>query len=201
MWYKYLIEVVMGYLMGSISPSVLLTKIAYKKDVRSEGSGNAGATNVARVFGLKAGFLTLGCDVLKIVIPMLVGMWLQGDLGVCVAGIAGILGHCFPLYFNFKGGKGVSVAVTIAIFLGWQQLVIGLSLFILIMFICRIVSIGSMIAATSLFVTTLFVAPDNVYKLILSGVTALLIVFMHRENIARLIKGEEKKFTPKSKKG
>ena len=198
MWYFYVLVALFGYLMGSVSPSVILTKLAYNKDVRAEGSGNAGATNVARVFGLKAGFITLGCDILKIVIPMLIGMY-AGDSGVCVAGIAGIVGHCFPLYFNFKGGKGVSVAVTIAAFLGWQQLVIGLSVFIIVMLICRIVSVGSILAALSLVVATVIFYGDNLYKLILVCVTAALIVFMHRENIVRLIKGEEKKFTPKSK--
>lgn len=199
MWYYYAIEIVLGYLMGSISPSVMLTKFAFKKDVREEGSGNAGATNVARVFGMKAGFITLGCDVLKIVIPMLLGMWLDGDRGVCVAGIAGIIGHCFPVFFKFRGGKGVSVAVTIAIFLGWQAVVIGLSIFIIMVLITRIVSISSMLAALSLVVSTLIFTGDNVYKIVLSSVTALLIIFMHRENIGRLIRGEEKKFSPKKK--
>ncbi len=197
MWY-YVIEVFVGYLMGSISPSVILTKLAYKKDVRGEGSGNAGATNVARVFGMKAGIITLMCDIIKLVIPMLIGRMFNGDLGVLIAGVAGIIGHCFPVFFNFKGGKGVSVAVTIAIFLGWQQVVIGLSVFIIVMLICRIVSVGSMLAALSIAVTTLIFAGDNIYKIILSVVTAALIVFMHRENIVRLIKGEEKKFSPKS---
>ena len=197
MWYDYIIEIVIGYLCGSISPSVLLTKFAFKKDVRDEGSGNAGATNVARVFGMKAGLITLGCDVLKIVIPMLIGMLLDDYRGVCVAGVAGIVGHCFPVFFNFRGGKGVSVAATIAIFLGWQVLVIGLSAFIVMVLITRIVSISSIIAASTLFAMTLVFYGDNVYKVILAAVTMVLIIFMHRENIKRLVKGEEKKFTPK----
>ncbi len=199
MWYYYLIEIAFGYLMGSVSPSVILSKFAYKKDVRDEGSGNAGATNVARVFGMKAGFITLGLDVLKIVIPMLLGMWLDGDRGVCVAGIAGILGHCFPVFFKFRGGKGVSVAATIAMFLGWQVLAIGLSVFIIIVLVTRIVSISSIFAALSLIVATMIFAGDNTYKIILVLVTAVLIIFMHRENIVRLVHGEEKKFTPKKK--
>lgn len=199
MWYDYIIEIVIGYLCGSISPSVLLTKFAFKKDVREEGSGNAGATNVARVFGMKAGLITLGCDVLKIVVPMLIGMLLDGDRGVCVAGIAGISGHCFPVFFNFRGGKGVSVAATIAAFLGWQVLVIALSAFIVMVLITRIVSISSIVAASTLFAMTLVFYGDNVYNVILAAVTMVLIIFMHRENIKRLIKGEEKKFTPGKK--
>lgn len=199
MWYDYIIEIVIGYLCGSISPSVLLTKFAFKKDVREEGSGNAGATNVARVFGMKAGLITLGCDVLKIVVPMLIGMLLDGDRGVCVAGIAGISGHCFPVFFNFRGGKGVSVAATIAAFLGWEVLAISLGLFIVIVLLTRIVSISSIAAAICLFSTTLIFHGDNIYKVILGAVTMVLVIFMHRENIKRLIRGEEKKFTPGKK--
>lgn len=197
MWYDYIIEIVLGYLCGSISPSVLLTRFAFKKDVREEGSGNAGATNVARVFGMKAGLITLGCDVLKIVIPMLIGMLLDGHRGVCVAGVAGIVGHCFPVFFNFRGGKGVSVAATIAIFLGWQVVAISLGLFILVVLLTRIVSLSSIMAAICLFTTTLIFYGDNTYKIILAAVTMVLIIFMHRENIKRIIRGEEKKFSPK----
>jgi len=197
MWYYYIIEIIAGYLFGSISPSVLLTRFAFKKDVREEGSGNAGATNVARIFGMKAGLITLGCDVLKIVIPMLIGALLDRDRGICVAGIAGIIGHCFPVFFKFRGGKGVSVAATIAAFLGWEVLAISLGLFIVMVLLTRIVSLSSMLAAVCLFTTTLIFYGDNTYKIILAAVTMVLIIFMHRENIKRIIKGEEKKFSPK----
>ena len=197
MWYDYIIEIVLGYIFGSVSASVLLTKFAFKKDVRDAGSGNAGATNVARVFGMKAGLITLGCDVLKIVIPMLVGMLLDGDRGVCIAGIAGIAGHCFPVFFKFRGGKGVSVAATIAIFLGWQVIAISLGVFIIVVLLTRIVSISSIAAGITLVSTTVIFYGDNTYKVILAAVSVALVIFMHRENIKRLVKGEEKKFTPK----
>lgn len=197
MWYDYIIEIVLGYIFGSVSASVLLTKFAFKKDVRDAGSGNAGATNVARVFGMKAGLITLGCDVLKIVIPMLVGMLLDGDRGVCIAGIAGIAGHCFPVFFKFRGGKGVSVAATIAIFLGWQVIAISLGVFIIVVLLTRIVSISSIAAGITLVSTTVIFYGDNTYKVILAAVSVALVIFMHRENIKRLVKGEEKKFSPK----
>ena len=197
MWYDYIIEIVLGYIFGSVSASVLLTKFAFKKDVRDAGSGNAGATNVARVFGMKAGLITLGCDVLKIVIPMLVGMLLDGDRGVCIAGIAGIAGHCFPVFFKFRGGKGVSVAATIAIFLGWQVIAISLGVFIIVVLLTRIVSISSIAAGITLVSTTVIFYGDNTYKVILAAVSVALVIFMHRENIKRLVKGEEKKYSPK----
>ena len=146
---------------------------------------------------MKAGLITLGCDVLKIVIPMLIGALLDGDRGICVAGIAGIIGHCFPVFFKFRGGKGVSVAATIAAFLGWEVLAISLGLFIVMVLLTRIVSLSSMLAAVCLFTTTLIFYGDNTYKIILAAVTMVLIIFMHRENIKRIIKGEEKKFSPK----
>ena len=93
---KYIAAAAAGYLLGSVSASVLLSKLAFRRDVRAEGSGNAGATNVARVFGMWAGIATLLADVGKTVLAILLGEWLAGDMGVCIAGIACILGHCWP---------------------------------------------------------------------------------------------------------
>ena len=99
---KYIAAAAAGYLLGSVSASVLLSKLAFRRDVRAEGSGNAGATNVARVFGMWAGIATLLADVGKTVLAILLGQWLAGDMGLCIAGIACILGHCWPMYFHFR---------------------------------------------------------------------------------------------------
>ena len=193
----YVLEAALGYLLGSISFSVILTKQKYKVDVRTEGSGNAGATNVARVFGMKAGLFTLLFDILKMVIPMAVGLALSGDWGVTVAGACGIIGHCFPLYFGFKGGKGVSVAATIAMFIDWRVTVISLLVFIIFVAITRIVSISSCLAALSVLTTTIIFCYGEWAPITLALFTAVLVIFMHRSNLQRLVRGEEKKFSPK----
>jgi glycerol-3-phosphate acyltransferase PlsY len=193
----YVLEAALGYLLGSISFSVILTKQKYKVDVRNEGSGNAGATNVARVFGMKAGLFTLLFDILKMVIPMAVGLALSGDWGVTVAGACGIIGHCFPLYFGFKGGKGVSVAATIAMFIDWRVTVISLLVFIIFVAITRIVSISSCLAALSVLTTTIIFCYGEWAPITLALFTAVLVIFMHRSNLQRLVRGEEKKFSPK----
>ncbi len=193
----YVLEAALGYLLGSISFSVILTKQKYKVDVRTEGSGNAGATNVARVFGMKAGLFTLLFDILKMVIPMAVGLALSGDWGVTVAGACGIIGHCFPLYFGFKGGKGVSVAATIAMFIDWRVTVISLLVFVIFVAITRIVSISSCLAATSVLVCTIVFCSGEWAPITLALFTAVLVIFMHRSNLQRLVRGEEKKFSPK----
>ena len=194
--FNYVIEALIGYFLASLSFSIILTKTRFKKDVREEGSGNAGATNVARVFGLKIGALTLLCDILKMVIPMYIGLYLDGRLGMAIAGIAGILGHCFPIYFGFKGGKGVSVAAAIAIFIDWRVTVIALSIFILMAIITKIVSISSVFAVTAIAVLSILFKLDTP-SIVLGIATAVLVIFMHRENIVRLIRGEEKKFKAK----
>lgn len=193
----YALEALIGYLLGSVSFSVILTKQKYKVDVRNEGSGNAGATNVARVFGMKAGLLTLLFDILKMVIPMALGFVLSGAWGVTVAGAFGIIGHCFPLYFGFRGGKGVSVAATIAMFIDWRVTVLSLLVFIISVAITRIVSISSCLAALSVFALTLVFRSGEAAPIVLATFTAALVIFMHRSNLVRLVRGEEKKFSPK----
>ena len=196
-YFYYFLEALVGYLLGSISFSVILTKIRYKKDVRDEGSGNAGATNVARVFGMKAGLFTLLFDILKMVIPMTMGYFLNGAWGVTVAGMAGIIGHCFPIYFGFRGGKGVSVAATIAMFIDWRVTVLSLLVFIISVAISRIVSISSCLAALSVATLTIVFCYGEAAPITLAVFTAVLVIFMHRANLVRLVKGEEKKFSPK----
>ncbi len=126
---KYIAVGIAGYLLGSVSISILMSKKAMGGDVREKGSGNAGATNMARVYGWSAGFLTLGGDMLKAAIAMLIGLLLLGDLGIAIGGIAAMIGHCFPVFYGFKGGKGVSILAAVACFMDWRVVVIGSSAF------------------------------------------------------------------------
>ena len=116
------IVVVAGYLLGSLSISILLSKNLLGRDVRRHGSGNAGATNMARVFGMHAGLLTLAGDMLKAAAAMLLGFWLLGDTGMALGGVACLLGHCFPVYFKFKGGKAVSAGAAVGLMVSWGTL-------------------------------------------------------------------------------
>lgn len=185
-----------AYLLGSISSSVVLSKLVFRADVRAKGSGNAGATNVARNFGMWAGITTLLCDMLKTALAMGIGVWLGGETGKAVAGIACLLGHSFPVFFGFKGGKGISVGAVVAMFVGWQHFAFVLGLFILGMLLTRIVSVGSIMAAAGLPVAVRLFGGSR-QDAVLSLLGAVLVIWLHRENLGRLFRGEEKKFQPK----
>ena len=191
---KYIAAAAAGYLLGSVSASVLLSKLAFRRDVRAEGSGNAGATNVARVFGMWAGIATLLADVGKTVLAILLGQWLAGDMGLCIAGIACILGHCWPVYFHFRGGKGVSVGAAIGLMIDWRVFVIIFIVFFVTFALCQIVSVCSIASAVALPVAACLLGVTTP-KLVLAIVTGVLVIFMHRGNIHRLLTGTENKLS------
>lgn len=116
----YLACLALGYLIGSLSVSILISKYIFHQDVRTLGSGNAGAANAARTLGAGVGLLTLLGDFLKGVISMLLGSCLGGATGLAIAGAACMIGHCFPIYFGFKGGKAVATAAAVALMIDWR---------------------------------------------------------------------------------
>jgi len=189
----YVLSTVIPYIIGGFSMSILLSRRVYGKDVRSCGSGNAGATNMARSFGLKMGLITLACDALKAVVSILIGKALLGDMGICVAGIACLIGHCFPALHGFKGGKGVSVCAAMMWWIDWRVGLAALAVFAIAVILSRRVSLGSVCAALALSVTALIIAAP-LPKLILALVCTVTVVFMHRENIKRLVSGTEPEF-------
>lgn len=199
---KYLLTIAAGYLLGSLSMSILLSRGVLGGDVRSKGSGNAGATNMARVYGMKAGVLTLGGDVVKASLSMLLGWALLGDAGIAAGGVACIVGHCFPVYYGFKGGKGVSVGAAVALAVDWRAFVIVVAVFAAAALLSKKVSLGSISAAVALIVSALIIGVGTP-KLVLAICSAALVIFQHRENIKRLIKGTEPDFkaaSPERKK-
>lgn len=186
-----------GYLLGSINPAILISKKFYGYDIRDYGSGNAGMTNMFRTFGKKAGFLTLLGDVAKALVAVVIGFALLGNKGQYVAGFFCLLGHSFPVYFKFKGGKGVIVsAITILLI---DPLV----------FLALVVIFGLMFAATQIIsassITAAFFYPVVVYAfnvqspdlifILFSLFIACFVIAMHKENIHRLLNKTEKKFT------
>ncbi|MGM9575450.1 MAG: glycerol-3-phosphate acyltransferase [Oscillospiraceae bacterium] len=193
---KIILIALLAYLLGSFCASIPLSRRCCGGDVRLYGSGNAGATNMARVYGLKAGLATLLLDMLKTVAAMLLGEYFLGSAGKAVAGAFCIIGHCFPLYFGFRGGKGVSVGAALGLMTGLPVLGIIMAVFFATAAISRKVSLGSVTAAVSLpLASWLTFAGEEI--IMMNVFSAALVVFMHRGNISRLIKGTEPDFHPK----
>lgn len=197
---KYVIIAVIAYLLGSVSVAVLITRDALGSDVREQGSGNAGATNVARVFGMKAGIITLVGDMVKAALSGLAGVLIGGQTGLAVACLACLIGHCFPVYFGFKGGKGVSVAGCIALMLDWRFFLALVAWFAIMAILSRRVSFAS---CTSAVVYPLLYWHFNrgmSVQLAVCIIMAVIVLILHRGNISRLIHGTEPVFHAKSKK-
>jgi glycerol-3-phosphate acyltransferase PlsY len=182
-----------AYLSGSIPFGLLIAK-AKGVDIRTAGSGNIGATNVARTLGKPLGVLVLVLDAAKGFAPVLVAarVLAQPNEIVAGAGLAAILGHVFPVWLRFRGGKGVATALGVFLALAPVAAAVAFGLYALVYAIFRISSMGSLVAATGLLVT-MFVSGRPVPTLILGGAAWLLIVYKHRDNVARLLRGEEKK--------
>jgi glycerol-3-phosphate acyltransferase PlsY len=190
--------VVVGYLLGSISFAVLLVRAVAGKDIRSEGSGNAGATNVLRAYGKKLALLVAFLDVAKGAAAVLLVRLVTADpFWGSAAGVAAILGHVFPVFYRFRGGKGVATAVGAFLVLAPLALLSCLAVFVAIVATTRYVSLGSVVAMTLLppVAGLLFHAPRPVVTA--AAVTALVVLGKHLDNLKRLARGEERKLGAK----
>ena len=204
---SYIIVVIIAYLLGSISFSVIISKKLAGFDVREKGSGNAGATNMLRSVGVKGAVLTLIGDCLKGVIAILVAV-IVGKIAknadkallVQLAGIAVVLGHTFPIFFNFKGGKGVATALGVVLVTNWQIGLICLVFALVLMALSRMVSLGSVGACVLfpvlvLFIKSNYIVTEGSSYLIYSIILAVLVAFNHRSNIKRILNGTENKIS------
>lgn len=190
---KYLLVALGSYLLGSLSLSIYMSRKMYGGDVRSKGSGNAGATNMARVYGMMAGFMTLGADVLKAVISMGAGYLLLGDAGLSLGGVCCMVGHCFPVFYHFKGGKGVSVGGALSLLLDWRVGLLVIACFLLGAFLSKKVSLGSVLGALAAGIGPFIFGVSGPRAAL--GVAAMcIVIYRHRENIVRLIRGTEPDF-------
>lgn len=205
----FLASILLGYLSGSIPAAVWIGRIVGGVDIRRQGSGNAGATNVARVLGVRWGVLVGLIDILKGFIPVFLLSAVAGrEFGISAAnaglaiGIAAILGHVFPLFAGFKGGKGVLTALGVFAALLPLEATCAAAIWIVVFAAWRIVSLGSIIAVTSFAVIVALrryvFGVDRPLSLVIASILiAALVLITHRSNIARLIRGEEKRFAPK----
>ena len=202
----YIVIAVIAYLIGSISFSVIFSKKMAGFDVREKGSGNAGSTNVLRTVGKKAAALTLICDILKGIVAILLAILLgiivkelDKALLAQIAAIAVVIGHTFPIFFGFKGGKGVATSLGVLLLINWQIGLICLVFALVIMALTRMVSAGSVLAAILFPVLALFIGkehfivPGNYF--IFSVIMAFIVAFNHRSNIKRILNGTENKLS------
>ncbi len=206
------IDVVMAiiaYLIGSINFSVIISKKVAGFDVREKGSGNAGSTNMLRSVGKGAAVLTLLCDILKGVVAILIAIGIgnlvkDADKGLLVqiAGVAVVLGHTFPIFFGFKGGKGVATSLGILLMTNWQIGLICLVFALVLMALTQMVSLGSCAAAVLFPVLTLFIKEHYIVAeggnyFIYSVILAVIVLYNHRSNIKRMLNGTENKLSLK----
>lgn len=219
---------IIAYLIGSLNPAIIITRLKTGKDIRTMGSGNAGFTNVLRSVGKGPAIATIICDYLKGIIGVLIGWWIFSQLTVTndvapveyviygryLAGLFVILGHSFPIYYGFRGGKSVVTANALMLVVDWRVFLIVLGTFLIIFFATKLISLGSIVCAGLYPVYTLLITyfldylpnlgTENELRfrfvLISTGCAFLvgaIIIFRHKDNLKRLINGEEKRIKAK----
>lgn len=206
----YIIVAVIAYLIGSINFSIILSKKMAGFDIREKGSGNAGTTNMLRSVGKKAAIITLICDILKGVVSILIAVLagkiiknLDNALLVQLAGIFVIIGHTFPVFFKFKGGKGIATALGVLLMINWQIGLICLIFALVLMALTKMVSVGSIAAAILFpilvaFIDQNYIVPtsnSNWSYLVFSIIVSLLVIFNHRANVQRILNGTENRLS------
>lgn len=179
--------VVISYFIGNISPATVVGKL-HGVDIRKEGSGNPGTTNVLRTLGVKAAACTLLIDVLKGAIPVLAGRLIGGEDLACFCGTAAFFGHIWPVCFGFKGGKGIATGFGVVVAFNWPTGIVGLVTALAGAALSRRMSVGSIAAAVVFPIMFFFIKPDY---FIWSVCLAVIVLWRHRANIVRLAKGEE----------
>ena len=197
--------IVVPYLLGSLNGAILVSKYIYHDDIRNHGSGNAGLTNMGRVFGKKGAILTLVIDIAKQFVSVLIGIVLWGEVGAYLAGLFCMIGHIAPVFFKFKGGKGVLTAAVMILMIDYQVFLIAFAIFALVVLISRYVSLGSVIAGFALpgivwLLSAIRGRPAHPFALFFAVLIGLMLILMHRSNIKRLYEGNENKLSFKKKK-
>ena len=211
----YIIMAIVAYLIGSVNFSVIISKKMAGFDVREKGSGNAGSTNVLRTVGKKAAIITLICDILKGVISVLIALFVgllagesaNSSVVVEIAALTVVIGHTFPVFFGFKGGKGVATSLGVILIVNWKIGLICLVFALALMILTKMVSLGSISAAVLFAVLTMFIRDSYIggidydFTFIIFGILlAAIVIFNHRSNLKRIINGTENKLNFKKNK-
>lgn len=204
---KLVLIAVLSYLLGSVNFGIILSRKIENDDIREHGSGNAGSTNMLRSYGKKMAALTVIGDMLKVAVAILIARFIIGseDYNSYIlfiksfAGLFCVLGHIFPCYFNFKGGKGVATCGGMVFMIDWRIALILLVVFILIVAVTKWVSLGSIIMAV-LYPILMFAFYKSLWVTVISAVFAFIVIVAHRNNIKKLINGTESKISFSKKK-
>ena len=197
--FSVFVVVLLSYFLGCFNGAVLISSFVIRDDIRGHGSGNAGLTNFYRTYGARYALGVILLDMGKTAAATMIGGYMfhclynDWTLGVLVAGLSCIIGHIFPAFYEFKGGKGILAGSILVIMLDWRMALVAWSLFFLSVVLTRFVSLGSIMAAASVGVTAFFLYDRPVY-ILLAVVTAALVIWSHRSNVVRLLKGNENKF-------
>ena len=194
-----------GYLLGSVPTGLLLTRLFSKVDPREAGSGNIGATNIYRIAGKRLGVVTLIGDILKGLIPIavasawgLVDRWgVSRDVWIALVGLSPVVGHIFPIFLGFKGGKGVATALGVYLAVSPVAVFIEFLVFLGVVWKWRFVSVGSLICVITIPFLIAFFRSDSAAYFALSVIIAALVIYRHKENISRLLQGTENKWKAK----
>lgn len=199
-----LAALVFGYLLGSLNFGILLSRGRFRKDVRQFGSGNAGATNMLRTFGKRSAAATFAGDALKCVAAILTVRFLTaglpapyGEIAQMAAGTGTFVGHCYPLYFGFKGGKGMVVGTAILALIDWRLFLAAVGVFLIVAFTTKMVSASSISGAFAFAVLSAILYRDRLYFIIWAVFMFLFTLFTHRANIVRILNGTESKIGEK----
>ena len=198
MWYPILITVLVGYLLGNLNGAVCMSQLLAHEDVRSRGSGNAGLTNFIRNYGAGKSVAVIAIDGGKAALACLAGGLILSGYGLslegmAIGGLAVMLGHDFPALLGFKGGKGIMSGCLVAFTIDWRIGVLILSVFLVMYLLTGYVSLGSVLASAAFGAGFVIFYHDNLTVMICGVVMGALAVFMHRGNISRLLKGQERK--------
>lgn len=218
-WLALLLTMIVAYLLGSISTAVIVSKVLYCEDVREKGSGNAGATNVLRNYGKKAAIYTTVGDLAKSILAVLIGGFLMVNIqltnapgiseeslriiGRYLGGACCVFGHLYPLYFGFKGGKGVMTSFGLVLILDFRVALICLAVFGIVVALSRMVSLGSVLAVfIAPFLVYIFgtyvdhlSTPAVTFCVVVIAIIVATVIFKHRSNIVRIIHGTENKLS------
>ncbi len=201
---KTILILIFVYLLGSISGSIIVSKNFFKEDIRLKGSGNAGTTNAFRAYGVKYAALAMSIDFIKTILAMLIADKVGLAIGASeftkyISGVVVVIGHIWPIYYNFKGGKGVACSIMVNLYLSPIIVIIQLIEFFTLNYILRIMSITSLILTYSAVIYQ-FIKNDNLPLLIMLIINAIIITYSHRENVKRLFEGKENKIERLGKK-